>query len=162
MGEELEMLVFAHVVLDVLVDGACVVGAQLLDGEGKGLLVAFHHGAAARVADAADAWRYYVVDGLAVVVFLDVDGGDGEVAHAAACAAACVERAVVAAPVSVDEVEGAESQYYGVSEVGHVHTHEPDAREVGDAAYGLAAGVVEGYAYEVPLDLVGRAVAQGD
>ena len=74
VGEHLQVLVAAEVERCVLVDGACIVGGQLLHGDGQCLLVVLQHLVLPGVDDAADAGRYDVVDGLFLVVLLKTHG----------------------------------------------------------------------------------------
>ena len=160
VGEHLQVLVAAEVERCVLVDGACIVGGQLLHGDGQCLLVVLQHLVLPGVDDAADAGRYDVVDGLFLVVLLKAHGrGAHRAAHVGRLAG--VEALVVGAPLGVHEVERGEAQHDGIFKVRHIHTHEANAREVGDAAHVLLV-FLHGNAEQIPHRLLGNAVAGGD
>ena len=61
----------------------------------------------------------------------------------------------------MDEVERGEAQDDGIFKVRHIHTHEANAREVGDAAHVLLV-FLHGNAEQIPHRLLGNAVAGGD
>ena len=160
VGKHLQVLVAAEVERCILVDGTCIVGGQLLHGDGQCLLVVLQHLVLPRVDDAADAGRYDVVDGLFLVVLLKAHGRSAHrAAHVGGLAG--VEALLVGAPLGVHEVERCEAQDDGIFKVRHIHTHEANARKVGDAAHILLV-FLHGNAEQIPHRLLRHAVAGGD
>ena len=156
---ELEVLVLAHVVVAVLVDSLGIARRQVFDHQGQGLLVLLHQLALSGVGVALDAWGQDVVDRLLAAVLLDADGADG---HGGTLGRgfAGVEGLLVAAPVTVHQVEGGQANDDGLLAVGEEHADEADAGEVVDVAH-LRLVALQGDAEEIPVDLLLVAVAQG-
>ena len=78
MDEELHALVAAHVVVRILVDGACVLRGEVGDLHGECLLVLLAELWLTGVSHAGDSRRQDVVHGFAVAILFNVDGGDVE------------------------------------------------------------------------------------
>ena len=160
MNEELQMAVASQVEHGILVDSTSIAGCQVAYGECHRLFVVLQHYGVSGVDDAADARWKDIVYRLFLVVFLKVHRTDLECSAGVRCFAG-VEGLFVGAPFTADEVEGAEAQYCGIFEACEEHTHETDAREVGDVS--LAAFVlVDGDAEEVPSAFVCLIVASLD
>ena len=101
VDEHLDMLIAAQVERRVTVDGFRLVLRQILDHQTQRLLVGLGQLGLRGVGDARDAWGQYVVDGLAVVVLLDIDRADLQLT---AVASTC-QLLVVEAPLATHEVQ---------------------------------------------------------
>ncbi len=142
--EHLQVLVLAHIVGAVLIDGAGVAGTQIAHYHGHCLLVVLHQLCLVGVGYSAYAGRQHVVDGLLVVVLLDIDGADLQGAARSRCLAH-VELLLVGAPVAVHKVQGGQPEDDILLETSHEHAHEADAGEVVDVAL-LLLVFVQGHA----------------
>ena len=159
MDIHLQVLVLAHVVVAVLVNGLRLVAAQVSGYHAHGLLVGFDKLCLRRVSDTCDTWRQHVVDRLLVVVLFDADGAHFQGAATACWLVAVVERLLVRAPVALNEVERSKAQDGLFLEARHKDTHEADAREVPDIAF-LALILFQRNAEEVPSAFLRVAVAK--
>ena len=101
VNEHLDMLIAAQVERRVTVDGFRLVLRQVLDHQTQRLLVGFGQLGLRGVGDARDARRQYVVDGLAVVVLLDIDRADLQLTAVAGAS----QLLVVQTPLATHEVQ---------------------------------------------------------
>ena len=147
--EHLHALVLAEVEHRVFIDGFRFSRAEVVDDDVECLFVAFYELRLCGVGISADSRRQDIVDGLLVVVLLNVDGADRHVSGVGGIG----ELLLIDSPFSAHEVECGESQHDGVFKSCEEHTHEPDAREVVDGADALVISV-ERYAELVPCDVV--------
>ena len=160
MSKELQVAVLAHIVLDTLIHGTCIIRPKVLYGQGQCLLVALHERTTTSIGHTRDAWRYYIVDGHTVVVLLNVYGRDGKVSIGTGGYVASIERILIRTPIAMHQVQSTEAQDALVCKVGHKHTHEADVGEVANATHAFTVGVVQWYAYQVPVDVLYRTIAQ--
>ena len=135
MDKHLKVFVLAHVVVAVLEHGTRVARRQVLGDERECLLVALHELALRGIGHTADARRQHIVDGLLVVVLLDVHGADLERSADGGCLPA-IERLLVVAPVGLHEVECGEAQDDGFLEACQIHPDEADGVEILNASLG--------------------------
>ena len=154
------MAVLAHIVLDTLVHGTCIIRPKVLYGQGQCLLVALHERTTTSIGHTRDAWRHHIVDRHTVVVLLNVYGRDGKVSIGTGGYVASIERILVRTPITMHQVQSTEAQDALVCKVGHKHTHEADVGEIANATHALTVGVVQRYAYQVPVDVLYLAIAQ--
>ena len=133
MCEHLEMLITTKVDVHSLVNRPRITACQTIHCYGKSLFVLLCELWLSRVNYTGDTRRHDVVDrGLTVVLF-DIDRSN---THRSSIAwlIACVKCLLVWSPLTANKVETGKSQHYRTLEVGHVHSHESDARHVADTS----------------------------
>ena len=134
MDEELQVLILAHVVIAVLIHCFGIARRKVLYDQTQALLVLLHQLALVGVGDTADAWRQYVVDGLLATILFDADCAYRH-RGAAGWSFASVKCLLIAAPITMYEVEGCQTHYNRLFKARQEHTHEANAGEVADVAH---------------------------
>ena len=155
VDKHLQVLVLPHIEGGIAVDGLRLAMRQVVHHQAQRLLVVLGELWLRGVGDTGNARRQHIVDGAAVVVFLDVDGTDF---HGAAVTRSR-QLLIVVTPLAAHQVERAETQHDGFAELGEEHTHEADAGEVADATLAILVGA-QWDAELVPLDGFLVAIAQ--
>ena len=158
MDKELQVLVLTHVVVAILVNRLCVARGKVLHDYTQGLLVLLHQLALVGVGDTTDAGRQNVVDRLLATILLNTYRAHSH-SGAGAGGFACVEGLVVAAPVTMYEVEGGQTHDNGFFETRKEHAHEAYGGEVVDGAH-FRFVAMKGNAEEIPSHLLTIAITQ--
>ena len=133
VNEQLQVLVLPHIVVTVLEYRTGVAWREVLGDERQRLLVLLDELCLRGVGDTAYSRRQHIVDGLLLVVFLDVHRSHFQGCTHGGCLTA-VERLFVGSPVCLHQVECGKSEDDGFLEAREVHSDESYGGEVRDAS----------------------------
>ena len=126
MREHLQMAIATQIERRIFVNGAGVARGEVLHRQRQRLLVVLKNLLLTGVDNATDAGRDDIVDRCFFVVLFETHSRHTQVAaHVGHMVG--IERLLIRAPFSVNEVEGCKTEHNWFFKSRHEHTHEADA-----------------------------------